>query len=249
MEVHHHPHVEKKNFKEYFLEFIMIFLAVTLGFFAESYREHLQENHKEKEFIASVKEDVVSDTSFLQAVIPENQRQYDKLDSLYTLVELARNGKGFPMNRLYYLTFRYGFGLVYFSANERTISQIKSTGAFSLIKNKVCRDSVAQYYFLNDNAIPINVQGLKEWTDDLDKIAQKIFDYKLVKTFWFGGGADVFLKDSLNLEINNDRQLLKEFGNKVRSLMMMVNVLMDNEQTVLAEGKNLIAMLNKQYHL
>jgi hypothetical protein len=30
MEVHHHPHVEKKNFKEYFLEFIMIFLAVTL---------------------------------------------------------------------------------------------------------------------------------------------------------------------------------------------------------------------------
>ena len=41
MEVHHHPHVEKKNFKEYFLEFLMIFLAVTLGFFAENIREHL----------------------------------------------------------------------------------------------------------------------------------------------------------------------------------------------------------------
>jgi cell division protein FtsB len=38
MEVHHHPHVEKKNFKEYFLEFLMIFLAVTMGFFAESIR-------------------------------------------------------------------------------------------------------------------------------------------------------------------------------------------------------------------
>ena len=25
MEVHHHPKVEKKNFKEYFLEFLMIF--------------------------------------------------------------------------------------------------------------------------------------------------------------------------------------------------------------------------------
>ncbi len=25
MEVHHHPKVEKKNFKEYFLEFVMIF--------------------------------------------------------------------------------------------------------------------------------------------------------------------------------------------------------------------------------
>ncbi|KAA9041153.1 histidine kinase [Ginsengibacter hankyongi] len=30
MEVHHHPHVEKKGFKEYFLEFLMIFLAVTI---------------------------------------------------------------------------------------------------------------------------------------------------------------------------------------------------------------------------
>ena len=27
MEVHHHPHVEKKNFKEYFLELLMIFFS------------------------------------------------------------------------------------------------------------------------------------------------------------------------------------------------------------------------------
>jgi hypothetical protein len=43
MEVHHHPHVEKKNFKEYLLEFMMIFLAVTLGFIAENIREHFAE--------------------------------------------------------------------------------------------------------------------------------------------------------------------------------------------------------------
>jgi hypothetical protein len=41
MEVHHHAGVEKKNFKEYFLEFLMIFLAVTMSFFAESLREHM----------------------------------------------------------------------------------------------------------------------------------------------------------------------------------------------------------------
>jgi hypothetical protein len=27
MEVHHHPNVEKKNFKQYFIEFLMIFLV------------------------------------------------------------------------------------------------------------------------------------------------------------------------------------------------------------------------------
>ena len=43
MEVHHHPHVEKKNFKEYFLEFLMIFLAVTMAFIGENMREQLSD--------------------------------------------------------------------------------------------------------------------------------------------------------------------------------------------------------------
>ena len=46
MEVHHHPKVEKKNLKGYFLEFLMIFLAVTMGFLAENLRESLK--HKEE---------------------------------------------------------------------------------------------------------------------------------------------------------------------------------------------------------
>ena len=43
MEVHHHPdlHHKRKNFKEYFLEFLMIFLAVTMGFIAENFRESM----------------------------------------------------------------------------------------------------------------------------------------------------------------------------------------------------------------
>jgi hypothetical protein len=41
MEVHHHPdlHHRRKKFKEYLLEFVMIFLAVTMGFIAENVRE------------------------------------------------------------------------------------------------------------------------------------------------------------------------------------------------------------------
>ncbi len=36
MEVHHHPNVEKKGLKEYILEGLMIFLAVSMGFIARS---------------------------------------------------------------------------------------------------------------------------------------------------------------------------------------------------------------------
>ena len=52
MEVHKHPHhvTHKKKWGEYLLEFLMIFLAVTLGFFAENMRETISDSHREKRF-------------------------------------------------------------------------------------------------------------------------------------------------------------------------------------------------------
>src|ERR1700712_5572087 len=63
MEVHHHPQLEHKPkpWKEYLLEGLMIFIAVTMGFFAESLREHIA--NKDKEIIASLVRDVKKDTS------------------------------------------------------------------------------------------------------------------------------------------------------------------------------------------
>ena len=61
MEVHHHPHVEKKNFKEYLLEGLMIFLAVSMGFIAENIREGVTERQKEQEYIESIVEDLSTD--------------------------------------------------------------------------------------------------------------------------------------------------------------------------------------------
>ena len=46
MEVHHHSHHPKK-WKEYITEFLMLFLAVSLGFFAENLREQQIEKHRD----------------------------------------------------------------------------------------------------------------------------------------------------------------------------------------------------------
>jgi hypothetical protein len=69
MEVHHHPHTEKKNFKEYFLEFLMIFPAVTLGFIAENVRENISENSQEKELAKSLYKEIYSDSITMQQKI------------------------------------------------------------------------------------------------------------------------------------------------------------------------------------
>ena len=251
MEVHHHPKVEKKNFKEYFLEFVMIFLAVTLGFFAENIREHFSDKSKENEFVVSLKEDLISDTTQLSSLLPVSEKVYQNLDSLYLLMQAAAQGKPYDIHKLYYLNFTYGFGLSMFTPNNRTISQIKNTGGFWLIKNKPCRDSITVYDNFNETAIKFNTTTYYDWMNDLNKMSQKIFYYDHVKTFASDFNEyKFFLNDSLQLKlVNNDHLLLSEYANKVRSLMMMFAVLGWAEQSQFERGKRLIFLLNKEYNL
>lgn len=83
MEVHHHPHVEKKNFKEYFLEFLMIFLAVTLGFFAENVRENISNNEHAKLLTEQLVKDLKTDTLNLQKVIGFDLNYQKTIDTLF----------------------------------------------------------------------------------------------------------------------------------------------------------------------
>src|SRR5690349_23261203 len=100
MEVHHHPHVAKKNFKEYFLEFLMIFFAVTLGFFAENIREHFVDKTHEQEYINSFYEDLSSDERELPDLIKSIEYQQLKTaDSLQAL--LPATGSKTPANTVY----------------------------------------------------------------------------------------------------------------------------------------------------
>lgn len=87
MEVHHHPHVEKKNFKEYFLEFLMIFLAVTLGFFAENIRENISDKEHVQLLSEQLVNDLKKDTAALNKNISLETLFTRKEDSLFYLLQ------------------------------------------------------------------------------------------------------------------------------------------------------------------
>ena len=72
MEVHHHSH-KPKNWKEYITEFIMLFAAVTLGFFAENVREHQIIEHKTEQNLHSIILDLKKDSILIQDRIKEYQ--------------------------------------------------------------------------------------------------------------------------------------------------------------------------------
>ena len=146
MEVHHHPKVEKKNFKEYLLEGLMIFLAVTLGFFAENLREHFVNKAHEQHYIHSFYEDLSIDEKELPVLINSiEKQQIQTADSLSTV--LAKTDSKTPAN-VVYTSLRKMIrqqGVRIF-VTDRTIEQVKNAGEMRLIGNKQIADSLVDYY-------------------------------------------------------------------------------------------------------
>ena len=82
MEVHqpHHP-THKKKWTGYLLEFVMLFLAVFLGFMAENKREHIVNTKKENRYMQSMVEDLQMDTAILNIIIKRAESVMSILDT------------------------------------------------------------------------------------------------------------------------------------------------------------------------
>lgn len=73
-----------KRWKEYALEFLMLFLAVTLGFLAENYREDYGERERELELARSLYNEMKADSVDLSKAIAARAKKEYYLDYLYT---------------------------------------------------------------------------------------------------------------------------------------------------------------------
>lgn len=169
MEVHHHPdlHHEKKPWKEYILEYIMIVLAVTTGFFAESYREHRNEASKEREYIINIRKDLIAEKNNLDIWLPSIYKRVSRFDTLMSYLEMPGEVKdGSNMYYLARLSTRNGV----FEPSDNTILEMKSSGNLRLIRS---RDIV------NDL---MNIERLLEQYRNLVDIEQKedVMSYPLL---------------------------------------------------------------------
>ena len=81
MEVHHHSH-KPKNWKEYITEFIMLFAAVTLGFFAENVREHQVIIERKNQNLLAMVQDLKRDSVQLQQRIIEYTKAVKTFENL-----------------------------------------------------------------------------------------------------------------------------------------------------------------------
>jgi hypothetical protein len=174
MEVHHHPHVEKKKFKEYFLEFLMIFLAVTLGFFAENIREGMTDHKKAENYAASMKEDLKADTAQLKIYITYFITTADNIDTFMNLLS-ANDPDKIPSGKLYWYGL-FGGARGYFVPNDATFQAMKSSGTIELFKPQTARD-VEKY-----DRLCRSLQAADDMNKDIytevRKVRAQIFDFR-----------------------------------------------------------------------
>lgn len=131
------------NIKKYFFDFLMLFLAVFLGFMADNYRDSKSEEASEKNYISSLIRDVESDRLELKEALKSNNWRKKYLDSLalncFAFDPLKTND--FELYRLVpFILYHPNF----LNPNEMTLQQLKNEGG-KLIKNKKAIEQIYKY--------------------------------------------------------------------------------------------------------
>jgi hypothetical protein len=161
----------RKSAWEYTFEFLMLFLAVFMGFVAENVRENFEEKKKEREYIRSLIVDLQTDTTMIGVNRPKLALQIKAFDTIQSLLTSDLSKKDSTMFNIYYYS---SFLQVSFSVNfnERTITQLLSSGNMRLIKRKNVADVIAGYFNLVKD-----VDGQKEiYLEHMTKCLESMFD-------------------------------------------------------------------------
>ncbi|HSZ86178.1 MAG TPA: hypothetical protein VK787_09120 [Puia sp.] len=242
MEVHHHPHIEKKRFKEYFLEFIMIFLAVTLGFFAENLRESFGDDHKKHQYAKTLVADIKLDTIACHQIVANANYYITNYDSLLRLL----NTKNASVRSLYYFFVPTNQYIIFNSINS-TIDQLKSTGQLRLFEDEHASDAINSYY-QQSKFVESYFNTYLKYFDEYHKDAFELFAYSQIGSAI--SDPDELLDSAKYLQLLDDDYKLRQ---KVYSKLFMLKIIsayyIDIINKLKDQGVNCINFLKKEYNI
>jgi hypothetical protein len=251
MDVHAHTHTSRKKWTHYIWEFLMLFLAVFCGFLAENQREHFIEHKREKQYAASLLEDLRHDTADLNENIPFWERYNRRIDTIR--MELEKD----PSIRNHELLYFSISGLQNnnkFQYSDRTITQLKNAGNFRLIRKKIITDSLVSY----DNIIVTVISNVQESFDQHSfaraELQDQLFNSKLYvlrnkinyREIVNAAGRDnpAIIEMSISKE-----DILFRFYNKLYSIWWVNNARIRFEKNLLRQAENLIELIKNEYKL
>ncbi len=240
MEVHHHAHDpaaphHKKNWKSYFWEFLMLFLAVFCGFLAEYQLEHKIEKDRGKQYTYSFYEDLKTDSSNFNDLISKFQKKLTVLqdmspcyDSLLSssptncLMAIMRNSSDFP-------------DLIY---TDRTLLQLKNAGGLRLLK-RADADSILIYDKLLQTYKAAETTGLQNIQNDVRETSALLRDY--------GKWKDTTQGPRIFAVYGNNKELLNKYFNQLNQYFGWCQARLNNLLKLKKRNAELIEYFKAKY--
>jgi hypothetical protein len=255
MEVHHHSshsHGDKK-IKQYFIEFVMIFLAVSLGFLAESLREHLSDRSKETEYIGSMINNLKTDTLKLGHVVDYyvgNIRDMDSFLVNFSLLEKGFNSKSFIG------ISQVQAGYVDFIYTDPTMQQLKTAGGMRYIRNLGAIDSMMDYDTRVKSAL-INEGVLSRLYEEVHRQLRQLYRWQILVPRLSGLKTqqqvtpviDALAKENPDMLLTHDPARLGEFYNLILDYVKIQNLMRAEMKALKKQATRLIAYLRLAYHI
>lgn len=234
--------------KHYLFEFLMLFFAVTLGYFVENQREQIVEHERAKVFAANLLEELKKDTSGISETIKDIKYDAEKLDSFCTLCSVKEKAN-ISNGTLYYYA-SHTTSINFYASENTTIAQLKSSGNLRIMGNDISQKIGIYEKQLNslDNEYLITRPEFAK----LEELYFKIFDGYTTELLRTGDKNE--LTDSvfkLNIPfVNDDPKLLKEFTGWTKfEVTIYLAQIKDHLLPIKQTAIELMDSLKKKYHL
>lgn len=165
----------KKSLPKYLFEFLVLFIAVFLGFVAENTREKVSDRQKQTMLLKNLLNDLEMDSMRLQELIEENNRKMIALDSFIKIRHLDFSNTS-NLN-IFYEKWRpiEMWAVVSFKPTRATLNQLQSTGMLSTVE-PVLSASISTYaVFLEQNEF--NSENYYNHVEETFRMIYKMTDY------------------------------------------------------------------------
>ena len=208
MDIHaHHLHkAPGKGIWHYAFEFLMLFLAVTLGFFVENQREKYIEHLRENEYVRLLLDDLKFDTAIIQRTLNEKTWIEPKFDSALRILDCntIKQNNEYLYYISHYLTFNDAF-----TSQDATYKQL-SSGNFRYIGNARLYKQIAGYYNLYSRYQMYDIYGeIKD--NNWENIEVKLFNTRDFHSLTWGNTFFDLTRPKGKLKpIHEDEQSLKK---------------------------------------
>lgn len=236
--------LKKRNWKTYFKEFFMLFLAVFCGFLAENYRESLSARNIEKEYILSLIEDLKTDTTNLSLYISFRKEKSVLMDSLAEM--MLSEERSLMGNQIYFLA-RQVFNEQAFIYSDGTIQQLKNAGNLRLLRKRNVVNELLKY--------EKKVKVLEDWdeNDNRTKSTFREMGGKVFNSTELNKTMDAnmkFVMPTTNPQlITDDFKIINEIAFQIHFLSKMTKGNSLRAESLRSDAIGLLELIQKEYKL